>query len=203
MKSIILLSGGLDSSVALAMSLTKDPESRVLEALTIDYGQRHRLEIIAAEWIANHYGIPWKLVTVDPQIFRGSALTGDAEVPEGHAESPDDTYVPARNTVLIALAAARAESIGARMIVIGANADDAAGYPDCRAEYLQAYRNVLQQGTINKVWLSAPLLHHSKDQIIELGHDLDVPMNMTYSCYRGEPEPCGTCGACIGRESLC
>jgi 7-cyano-7-deazaguanine synthase len=193
MKSLVLLSGGVDSAVSLA--ITNDP----VEALTIDYGQRHNREIFAAQKIAAHYDVPWQLVNVDPVIFRGSALTNHAEVPDGHAESPDATYVPARNTVFLAVAAARAESIGANSIILGANADDAAGYPDCRAEYLWAYRDVLQQGTVGNIWISAPLLLNTKAEIMDMASELDVPIELTWSCYRGGENPCGTCGACVSR----
>lgn len=191
MKSILLLSGGVDSAVALALS-----ESEIVECLTFDYGQRHRREIAAARNIALHYDLPWQQVSIDSVIFGRSALTFNANVPDGHAESPDDTYVPARNTVMIAMAAARAESIGASAVIIGCNADDAAGYPDCRPKYLEAYRDVLTRGTVNHVWVSAPLLHRTKEEIIEMGAQMDVPLHLTYSCYRGGAEPCGTCGAC-------
>jgi 7-cyano-7-deazaguanine synthase len=193
MKSLVLLSGGVDSAVSLA--LADDP----VEALTIDYGQRHKREIFAAEEIAAHYGVPWQLVNVDPIIFKGSALTHDAEIPDGHADAPDATYVPARNTVFLAIAAARAESIGAESIILGANADDAAGYPDCRPDYLFAYRDVLQRWTMGHIWISAPLLRYTKAAVMERALKLNVPLELTYSCYRGGEQPCGTCGACVSR----
>jgi 7-cyano-7-deazaguanine synthase len=193
MKSLILLSGGLDSAVALALC------DQPMEAMTFYYGQRHEKEVDAAKQIANHYNVPWGIAAIDPVVFGGSALTGHTEIPDGHAESPDATYVPARNTVFLAMAAARAETIGARSIVIGANADDAAGYPDCRADYIEAYRDVLQQGTLGHIWIQAPLLWRSKADIIKLANELNVPVDLTWSCYRGSETPCGTCGACISR----
>jgi 7-cyano-7-deazaguanine synthase len=98
--------------------------------------------------------------------------------------------------MLIALAASRAESIGAQRIVIGCNKDDAAGYPDCRREYLEAFRDVLISGTVNHVWVDAPLLTLTKKEVINHAQELGVPIGMTYSCYRGEPQACGRCGAC-------
>lgn len=189
MKTVVLLSGGLDSAVTLAMHPDAD-------CLTVDYGQRHRREIDSARKVAAHYGAAHTVATVDPILFKGSALTDDIKVPDGHAESPDATYVPARNTVLLALAAAYAESIGARKIVIGANADDAAGYPDCRSSYIQAFRDVLLQGTIGHVWVAAPLLGFTKVGVLALATELDVPVELTWSCYAGMDVPCGTCGAC-------
>jgi len=200
MKSVVLLSGGLDSTVALALQLEAGKD---VQALTVDYGQRHRREIMAAGDIAQHYGIKTHLVSVSPEIFFGSALTSpNVAVPNGAASEPDATYVPARNTVLLALAAARADSIGAGQIVIGANADDAAAYPDCRPAYIHAFRDVLMTGTIGHVWVAAPLLYKSKTEIITEAHRLDVPIDLTWSCYQGGSEPCGTCGACIGRSDV-
>lgn len=196
MRSVVLLSGGLDSAVALA--LADDP----VEALTVDYGQRHRREIEAARALAAHYGVPWRPITLDPTLFEGttSALVGNTPVPEGHADEPDATYVPARNTVLLSLAAARAEVLGAGSVIIGANADDAAAYPDCRAAYLQSFRDVLLEGTLGHVWIQAPLLAMGKREILLHARRLDVPVDLTWSCYEGlDSGPCGRCGACQAR----
>lgn len=193
MKTIVLLSGGLDSAVALASS------EDVVEALTVDYGQRHRKEIGAAEKLAGHYNVPHTVASVDPVLFQGSALTTGGDLPNTAAHSPDSTYVPARNTVLIALAAARAEAIGAQRVVVGCNADDAGGYPDCRPRYLAAFRDVLNEGTLGHVWVHAPLLYCTKARVMEMAEELNVPVGLTWSCYAGGNEPCGQCGACIGR----
>lgn len=190
MKTVVLLSGGLDSAVALALQ-TGD-----VDALTVDYGQRHAREIMAAKDIAGHYRVAHTVVTVDPVLFKGSALTGTGAVPIGHATTPDATYVPARNTVLLALAAARAESIGAKRIVIGANADDAAGYPDCRRAFIEAFRDVLMHGTLGGVWVQAPLIDMRRRDIRDRATELNVPVELTWSCYVGGDEPCGECGAC-------
>lgn len=195
MKSVVLLSGGLDSAVSLAA------ERDAVEALTVDYGQRHIREIDAARQIAKYYNVPHTVVKLDPVLFGGSALTGDVDVPDGAATEPDATYVPARNTVLLALAASRAETIGARCVVIGAHADDAAAYPDCRRQYIEAIRDVLSEGTVGHVWVKAPFLGYTKAEIVQLADDLGVPIELTWSCYRGEEEPCGTCGACVGRAA--
>jgi 7-cyano-7-deazaguanine synthase len=197
--SVVLLSGGVDSTVALDMAVGAAKE---VTALSVDYGQRHSRELEAARQVALFYGVRHVEAKVDPVFFSGSALTSDREVPDGHAVSPDATYVPARNTVLLALAAAQAESIGAKNIVIGANADDQAAYPDCRRQYLEAFRDVLQFGTVNHVWVSAPLLSLTKWQISDYAKENNVPLWLTYSCYRGEEQPCGSCGACVSNEGV-
>lgn len=193
MKTVVLLSGGVDSSTALALMINQGED---IFALTVDYGQRHRREIKAATDVANYYRIKHLVARVDPLLFSGSALTVGREVPDCHANEPDATYVPARNTVLLALAAARAESIGATKIVIGANADDEAGYPDCRRKYVEAFRDVLQLGTLKHVWLMAPLIGMTKADVLREAAKLEVPLSLTWSCYRGGSEPCGRCGAC-------
>jgi 7-cyano-7-deazaguanine synthase len=188
MKSVVLLSGGLDSAVCLAL------EDEPVEALTVDYGQRHVREIDSARQVAKHYNVPHTVIELDPVLFTGSGLTTEP-VPNGVATQPDATYVPARNTVFLALAAARAEVLGAERVVIGANADDSAGYPDCRADYILAMRDVLQQGTVGHVWVSAPLLYLTKAEIQVKADELGVPA-VTWSCYQGGQTPCGECGAC-------
>lgn len=204
MKSVVLLSGGLDSAVALAMEQRLVPARRAVEALTVDYGQRHNREIYAAHKVACHYGVPWRLITLDPKLFGGSTsalLDGGDPVPEGHAEAPDATYVPARNTLLLTMAAVRAEILGVNKVVIGANADDAGAYPDCRADYLNAFRDVLIEGTLGGVWIDAPLLYMTKQEVIAAAQSLNVPVHLTWSCYEGMAAgPCGRCGACQARE---
>lgn len=193
MKNVVLLSGGLDSAVALAVS----PDA--VAALTFDYGQRHHREIASATAIAKYYGVPHTIMSLDPRVFQGSALTDDVDVPIGAANLPDATYVPARNTVFLALGAAYAESIGANKLTIGCNASDANAYPDCRAGYLEQFRDVLVAGTVGHVWISAPLLQCTKSEIVTYGNALGVPVRLTWSCYMGGERPCGVCGACVGR----
>lgn len=191
MKTVVLLSGGLDSAVALAM------QTGEIHTLTVDYGQRHRREIRAAADISAYYYARHTVACVDPVLFGGSALTDTAiQLPTEPATQPDATYVPARNTVLLALAAAHAESIAARQIVIGCNADDAGGYPDCRRGYIEAFRDVLQQGTLTHAWVNAPLIGMTKADVITTAKRLGVPTELTWSCYAGGEQPCGRCGAC-------
>lgn len=193
MKAVVLLSGGLDSTVALAMAVEAGYE---IDTLTVNYGQRHAREVASAKRVAEYYGVPNVEVLLSRVLFGGSALTGDGDIPVGHATSPDATYVPARNTVLLALAAARAEAIGAGTVIIGANGGDAAGYPDCRREFIESFRDVLNLGTVNHVWVMAPLLDMSKAEILAHGHRLKAPVGRTWSCYQGGDYECGKCGAC-------
>jgi 7-cyano-7-deazaguanine synthase len=193
--AVVLLSGGLDSAVALAAT------TGGVDTVTVDYGQSHRREIDAAAEIADHYNVRNTVITIGGLRF-DSALTGLHSIPAGRATAPDATYVPGRNTILIALAASRAESIGADRVVIGCNKDDAAAYPDCRPNYLDAYRAVLRAGLNAEVNICAPLINHTKRDIAEMARHLDVPIGLTWSCYRGGEQPCGRCGAChLRREA--
>lgn len=198
MKAIILLSGGMDSTVVLA--LVKERGDTVT-TLTVDYGQRHRREVDAAARIADHYNVPNTVVTLDPRLFAGSSLTtGAGEPPDSHADEPDSTLVPGRNTVLLALGTAYAESLGGGNVVIGANSGDAGGYPDCRGKFIESFRETVGIGTAGKVWVTAPLLSLTKTEIAGLARELQVPLGLAYSCYRGGEKPCNTCGACISRN---
>jgi len=198
-KAIVLLSGGLDSAVALALMELRDVPVKV-EALTVDYGQRHAKEIDAACAIADFYNVGHRVVEVDPILFGSrSALTGSGDMPQGMATEPNATYVPARNTVLIALAAARAEALGYDKVVIGCNADDAAAYPDCRLSYLAAMNDTLHLGTASKISVYAPLLGQAKQSIVRMAMNMGVPVDLTWSCYMGGSKPCKKCGACVTR----
>lgn len=193
MKAIVLLSGGVDSTVALADTLAHGHD--VLEAVTFDYRQTHARELGAANKIAAHYGIRQRVVELP--VFSGSALTGDRAIPRTHAEAVNATYVPARNTVFLSVAAAIAESQGAGMVVYGANFDDTLGYPDCRPQFIAAMNDLLERAMHKPVWVHSPFVRMTKAQILELGTELDAPLNLAWSCYRGGQTPCGQCGACV------
>lgn len=196
MKTVILLSGGIDSTVLLASRIDAGDE---IVAVTFDYGQTHCREIASAEAVAKHYGVEHRfvnLVDLDCTIFGGSALTGDAEIPTGHAETPDDTYVPGRNLVMIAIAASIAEQVGAAAVLIGANADDFGGYPDCRWKFIAAVNETVNVGTVTGVTVQAPFGSYPKRKVVEYGRQLGAPLHLTWSCYRGAETPCGSCGAC-------
>lgn len=204
--AVVLLSGGLDSAVAGAWARAEGYE---VVALTVDYGQRHRAEIEAARkvarWLAAREHVELK---VDLRAVGGSALTAAIPVPQGGpGEGIPVTYVPARNTLLLALALGLAEARGAGAIVIGANRIDFSGYPDCRPEFLDAFARVAETGTKAGVEghaprILAPLLDLPKEGIVRLGAGLGVPFGDTLSCYDPDARgrPCGACDACALRR---
>lgn len=199
--SVVLLSGGIDSAVTLAIAKAG---GFVPSALSFSYGQRHAAELDAAARVAEAQGVAGHVVATLPRgLFGGSALT-DARItlPGTPATEVDATYVPARNTVFLSMALAYAESIGARDIFIGVNADDHAGYPDCRPEYLNAFQRMAALATAaGPVMIHAPLLMMTKAQIVSLGRNLGVDFAITRSCYSTPPGVCGSCGACILRAA--
>jgi 7-cyano-7-deazaguanine synthase len=209
-RAVVLLSGGLDSTTCLAIARA---EGREAHALSVNYGQRHLGELARAKRVARALGAAGhRVVRVDLSAFGGSALTDpDIAVPKGRsgremARSIPVTYVPARNTVLLALALAHAETLGAGEIWVGVNAIDYSGYPDCRPPFLRAFERLARVATKAGVEgkplaVKAPLLRLSKAQIIRLGTGLGVPYRMTMSCYdpvRGRA--CGRCDACVLRR---
>ncbi len=203
-RAVVLLSGGLDSYTAAAVARA---EGYTLYALTVRYGQVHVREVEAARRVAAALGVARHLeVTVDLGAIGGSALTGDGPIPK---DRPLDdavippTYVPARNTVLLALALAWAEVIGAEAIVLGVNAIDYSGYPDCRPEYLEAFERLAALATRagvegHRARILAPLVRMSKADIIRRGVALGLDYGLTHSCYDPEPNgaPCGRCDSC-------
>ena len=213
-RAVILLSGGLDSATTAAIAKNEGHE---LFALTIDYGQRHRIEIEAAKKVAEYFGVvKHVMMPVDLRLFGGSSLTSDLEVPkdvpvEQIGQAIPNTYVPARNTVFLALALAYAESVGAEKIYIGVSAVDYSGYPDCRPEFLQAFHtlaNVATKAGIEKSSFSieAPLLSLSKKETILRGLELGVDYSLTFTCYDPLPDgkSCGRCESCqLRRAAFC
>ncbi len=207
-KAIVLLSGGLDSTTALAIAHYQGFE---LHTLSFDYGQRHQRDVAAAEAVAKYYGVQQqRTVTIDLRAFGGSALTDDFDVPhsrtlENMAQEIPITYVPARNTIFLSFALAYAEVAGANAIFLGINAIDYSGYPDCRPEYLEAYERMANLATKASVQdgrsfhIHAPLIQMNKAQIIQKGVELGVPYGLTWSCYEGRELACGTCDSCLLR----
>jgi len=208
--AVVLLSGGLDSATALAIAASQGYDCN---ALTIDYGQRHHIEIDRARAIALFMAVPHRTVQVDLAAFGGSALTDEISVPHPESQAEIEsrvpaTYVPARNTVFLALALGWAETLDARDLFIGANVLDYSGYPDCRPEFLEAFEIVANLGTCAgtergaKFKIHAPLLQSTKAEIIERGAELGVPFQLTHSCYDPNPQglACGLCDACILRR---
>ncbi len=205
MKAVVLLSGGLDSATALAMSRA---EGRFCHALSFRYGQRHAVELEAAVRVARALGATsHRILALDLAALGGSSLVGVGEVPKGRTEAQigqgiPSTYVPARNTLFVAHAVALAEVLEAEEIVLGINALDYSGYPDCRPEWLAAMQEVARLGTRagvegRPVRLVAPLVRMSKAEIIRAGAALGVDFGMTHSCYDPSGErACGQCDSC-------
>jgi 7-cyano-7-deazaguanine synthase len=203
-KAVLLLSGGLDSYTAGAIARADGYD---LYALTIRYGQVHAAEIDAARRVARALGV-MRHIELDVPLskFGGSALVGEGEIPKDRALDASDipiTYVPARNTVFLSLAMAWAEAVGAETIVIGVNALDYSGYPDCRPEFLRAFERLASVATRagvegQRLRILAPLLDLSKADIIRRGLSLDVDYGLTLSCYDPTPHgrPCGRCDSC-------
>jgi 7-cyano-7-deazaguanine synthase len=204
MKAVVLLSGGLDSMVCAG--LAREAGFGVL-ALTIDYGQRHRVELDSARAIADTLAERHIVLPLDLTRFGGSALTGDQAVPkDGVGEGIPVTYVPARNTIFLSLALAWAEATGARDLFIGVNALDYSGYPDCRPEFVAAFEELANRATKAGVEgdgfrVHAPLLHLTKADIAREAQRLGLDAALSHSCYDPAPDGrhCGRCDACILR----
>lgn len=210
-KAVCLLSGGLDSSTALAWARR---EGFDCYALSFDYGQRHRIELQAARRIAQALGaVEHVIVRIDLAQFGGSALTADLPVPKGR--SPEEmvseipvTYVPARNTIFLAVALGWAEVLGAADLVIGVNALDYSGYPDCRREFIEAFERLANLATRAgvegrlRLKVHTPLIHLTKAAIVRMAAELGVDFRLTHSCYDPRPDgrPCGACDACLLRR---
>lgn len=201
-RAVVLLSGGLDSSTVLAMARAQDYECY---ALSVHYGQRHSAELDAARKIAANLGArEHRVMGVDLAGVGGSALTDTRiAVPESPGTGIPVTYVPARNTLLLALALGWAEIVGAVDIFVGVNAIDFSGYPDCRPQFIAAFENLARVATKAGVEglpfkIQAPLIHMSKAQIIKAGTALGVDFSMTVSCYQAEADgaACGKCDSC-------
>lgn len=199
-KAVVLLSGGLDSATVLAIAT--DLGYRCF-ALSVDYGQRHRSELRAAENVAASMSATLKTVRLDLRTFGGSALTDDIDVPVEESDGIPVTYVPARNTIMLSLALAWAEVLGSGDIFIGVNAVDYSGYPDCRPEFINAFEEMANLATKagvigNRLVVHTPLIDLSKADIIRQGTALGVDYAMTVSCYQADDEgrACGVCDSC-------
>lgn len=208
-RAVLLLSGGLDSYTAGALMRERGFE---LYALTVLYGQRHAQEVAAARAVAAWLGVARHVeLAVDLRRFGGSSLTSDDPVPLDRAIIPDEipsTYVPARNTVMLSLALAWAETVDAADLVIGVNALDYSGYPDCRPEYVAAFEAMARLATRDGVsgrplTIHAPLQHWTKARIIGEGLRLGLDYGLTHSCYSPAPDgrPCGRCDSCVLRAA--
>jgi len=201
-KAVVLVSGGLDSATVLAIAKQAGFECY---ALSFDYGQRHRNELVAAATVAQHQNAKThRTFVLDLAQFGGSALTDSSiEVPKHHEKGIPITYVPARNTVFLSIALAWAEVLGAHDIFIGVNAIDYSGYPDCRPEYIEAYQRMATLATKTgvegqRIQINTPLLHLSKAEIIQRGLALGLDYALTLSCYDPSEQglACGQCDSC-------
>lgn len=205
-KAVVLLSGGLDSAVTLFFAVNEGHECH---CLTFDYGQRHDREIKAAKALAKKAGAGIHIVKLDLPWKGSSLLDKSAELPQGRtmAEIGDggipSTYVPARNTIFLSMAASFAEAIRADSIFIGAHSQDSSGYPDCRKDYLEAFNKAIglgtKRGSKGRLTLKFPLIDKTKKEIIAMGQLLKVPFEDTWSCYEGARTPCGRCDSCVLR----
>jgi 7-cyano-7-deazaguanine synthase len=207
MRAVVLLSGGLDSYTAAAMA---KGDGFLLNALTIHYGQRHAREVQSARAVAQALGVEQhKELTVDLRPIGGSSLTSDVDVPRDRdldAADIPSTYVPARNTIFLSLALGWAEVLGARDLVVGVNALDYSGYPDCRPEFVRAFEELANVATRAGVEgarfrIHTPLIELSKAEIIRRGVQLGLDYGLTHSCYDPGPSgrPCGHCDSCVLR----
>jgi 7-cyano-7-deazaguanine synthase len=209
-RAVVLLSGGLDSATVLAIART---EGFLCSCLLVDYGQRHRVELERARLVARAQGVDdVRVVQVDLRAIGGSALTADIEVPKDRPESERGTgipvtYVPARNTLFLALALGLAETLAATDLFIGINAVDYSGYPDCRPEFIRAFETLANLATRAGVEgarfrVHAPLSGLRKAEIIRTGARLGVDFALTHSCYDPDPRgrACGRCDSCLIRR---
>jgi 7-cyano-7-deazaguanine synthase len=210
-KAVVLSSGGVDSTTAMAIAFAEGYE---VYSLSFRYGQRHQVELEAAARVARALGaIKHLVIEIDMGKIGGSALTDDIEVPKARsaaemAEGIPVTYVPARNTIFLAYALAWAEVLAASDIFIGVNAIDYSGYPDCRPEFIEAFErmaNLATKATVEghmKIRIQTPLIHLSKAEIIKKGADLGVDYGITHSCYdpAADGSACGQCDSCLLRR---
>ncbi|RLD08578.1 MAG: 7-cyano-7-deazaguanine synthase QueC [Chlamydiae bacterium] len=206
-KAVVLLSGGLDSATALAFAKNEGFDCC---ALTVDYGQRNKIEISRAKIIAEKLGaFNYKVIRIDMRQIGGSALTADIPVPKEREmdDSIPITYVPARNTIMLSVALGLSEAIGAQDIFIGVNAVDYSGYPDCRPDFIEAFEKTANLATRvgvegDKFTIHTPLINLSKAEIIKLGTKLGVDYSLTLSCYDPDKQgrACGKCDTCVLRR---
>lgn len=211
MEAIVLFSGGVDSTTCLAQAVKKHGAENVL-ALSVYYGQKHTKEIECAEKLVKYYGVKWQTLDLS-KIFADSNCSllkgSDEEIPEGtYAEQLENsdsatvsTYVPFRNGLFLSSAASIALSHGCSVIYYGPHADDAAGnaYPDCTPVFNNAMSTAIYEGSGRQLRVEAPFVEMTKKDIVRLGLELNVPYELTWSCYEGGDKPCGKCGTCIDR----
>lgn len=213
-NALVLTSGGVDSTTALALAIEKYGKDHVI-ALSISYGQKHSKEIEAAKAVAQHYGVEQLFLDLG-LIFQYSNCSllqqSTEDIPEESyaeqiektgGETPVSTYVPFRNGLFLSAAASIALSRDCEVIYYGAHADDAAGfaYPDCSPVFNNAMNTAIYEGSGHQLRIEAPFVNKNKSDIVGIGLKLDVPYELTWSCYEGGDKPCGKCGTCIDRAA--
>ena len=207
-KAISVLSGGLDCTVATSV-FDKDHE---IHAITFDYGQKAAIpEINASKRICEKMGWTHEVIEL-PWLSKisASSLNTEKDIPEPEENDLDDlnksnesaqsVWVPARNTIFTSIALSYAESIGAEIIIVGWNCEEGATFPDNSKEYLNEFNNLIEVGSPEKIRIEAPAIDLNKEEIVELGIDVGAPMELSYSCYKGEEKPCGVCESCMRRK---
>ena len=202
MQTVVLISGGLDSTVALHDAATR---GKVVLGLSFDYGSKHNAcEIPCAAWQCQKLGIPHRVVRLDfmNDLFRSDLLQSGGAIPDGHYEdlSMRRTVVPFRNGILLSIAAGVAESMDAQALVIAAHGGDHAIYPDCRETFLGPMAEAIRAGTYAEIQVQRPFCNQKKSDLVRLGCKLGVDFSHTWSCYKGGAQHCGTCGTCVERR---
>lgn len=202
-NAVVLLSGGLDSTTTLAQAIA---DGCNVTALSFRYGQRHTKELVSAANVAKFFNVKHVIVDIDLSMFRSALTRPEIDVPENRDESQMGqdipvTYVPARNIIMMSVAAGLCESVDADRIYIGANIVDYSGYPDCRPEFFEAFEKMIAVGTKagvegHPIRICTPILHSSKADIVRLGKKLGAPLHLTWSCYEGGEKACGRCDSC-------
>jgi 7-cyano-7-deazaguanine synthase len=205
-KAVIILSGGLDSTTCMAKAKADGYE---LYPISFHYGQKAAIELESAKKVAEFYGVQDRHFIADLKgLIRGSALTdADKEIPTNRTGEEKDipvTYVPARNIIFLSIALSYSEAIGAEAMYIGVNALDYSGYPDCRADFIAAFQDVINKGTAagvqgHPIEIKTPLQFLSKAEIVKLGTELGAPLHLSHSCYFGTDPSCGVCESCTLR----
>ena len=196
-KAVVLLSGGMDSSTLLYYAKTQHDE---IHALSFDYGQRHKKELNAAKAIAKLLNVPIKILQLPVEIFKrgGPLVDTTIDVPKQEEDKQALTVVPFRNSFFLLFAAAYARQIDAKYVYIGACGDDQRSYPDCRPHFFEAFQQMINAQD-EDIIIKYPFVYKSKKEIVQLGTELGVPWELTWTCYRGEEEACGECDACVER----
>jgi len=203
-KLLVVLSGGMDSTTALAWAIN-DPSYEVIGCVHFQYGSKHnKIEIVAAHNIADYYKIPITVINLEfiNEYFKSDLLKSGGEIPEGHYadESMKKTVVPFRNGIMLSIAAGLTESKGAKGVVLGNHFGDHAIYPDCRVEFIAPMAHAIANGTYERIQLISPFKDIDKTEIARIGAGLKVPFELTWTCYKGEDKHCGKCGSCTERK---